>query len=262
MSGMPDAAHVASGRPSDPSRARRADHQPDPAHAALGAEGPSVERRRGSLLRSPIAWTAFFSLVAAWPIATFLVGDPFSAPPPRYELVPASGEETGGPVFRLPEFRLVDERGRPFGSSDLRGEVWVASFFFTSCPTLCPKLTARLVDLQSRLEATASATRMVTFTVDPETDTPPVLAAHAKKVGADPTRWTFVTGEPGLVEETIVQGFKQPMGAGDAASDEATAMRIAHGVRFVLVDRALGVRGLYDADDAGIDALVRDASKL
>ena len=68
--------------------------------------------------------------------------------------------------------------------------------------------------------------------------------------------------EPGPLAQTIVDGFKQPMGTPDAPTDQATTMAIAHGVRFVLVDPARGVRGLYETDELGLDRLVRDAARL
>jgi protein SCO1/2 len=212
-----------------------------------------------SLLRRPLFWTVPAALLAAWPLAALIFGDPWSSPPPRLALVPV--EEAGAPAYVVPPFEHVDHRGARFGSDQLEGRPWVASFFFTSCPTLCPKLTEQLVALEARLDAEESPVRMVTFTVDPETDTPEVLARHAREVGAGP-RWTFLTGEPAALERTIVDGFKLPMGAPEAATGPAATMAIAHAVRFVLVDGERGVRGLYDADAEGIEALVRDAGRL
>lgn len=217
----------------------------------------------------PRAWGWLLVVVgafaAAYPLAVLLVGDPFAAKTPRLELVPADEDGTEA-LYTVPAFEHLNEKGEPFGSAQLAGEPWIASFFFTSCPSICPKLTAELVALQKRLESAGLPTRIVSFTVDPITDRPEVLAAYGEKVGADPLRWTFVTGEPQALYRTIVSGFKQPMGEGEPSAkpreDADVALDIAHGVRFVLVDRDLGIRGLYDANEAGATALLEDLSHL
>ena len=88
----------------------------------------------------------------------------------------------------------VDERGAPFANDAMLGHVSVVDFVFTRCPSSCPRLTARMGELQARLKKDGSDARLVSFSVDPENDTPPVLAAYAAKAGAEPGRWTFVTG--------------------------------------------------------------------
>ena len=237
--------------------------------ADLSTEGPGRPRRDLPVRGARPSWPWLLLVVggaiaAAWPIATLVLGDPFRAPPPRLALVPAD-QDPSGPVLTVPAFEHLDQRGRPFGARALEGQVWVASFFFTRCGSLCPKITRALVHLQAEAEAAGSDLRIVSFTVDPEHDRPPVLAEHADAAGADRDRWTFVTGEPDALFATIVDGFKQPMGAaGVEASGSAAeaALDIAHGVRLVLVDRALGVRGLYDADEAGVARLLEDAEAL
>lgn len=237
-------------------------------HAVEGGDGagPAAPSRRARP-RWTWALVAVGSLAAAWPLATLLLGDPFGSSGPRLTLVPA--EERARALYRVPAFEHVDQQGRPFGSSALLGRPWIASFFFTSCPSICPRLMRTLAEVQDRLEEAGSAARIVSFTVDPVTDTPEKLAAHAAELGADPDRWTFVTGEPAALYRTIVAGFKQPMGDGKPEEGERppkddgdVALDIAHGVRFVLVDAELGIRGLYDADAAGVDALLSDLALL
>ena len=115
------------------------------------------------------------------------------------------------PVYgEVPGFTLVDSRGAPFGDATMRGHVSVVDFIFTRCPSSCPRLTARMGALQSRLAAAdpGGDVRLVSFSVDPENDTPPVLAEYAGKAHDDPARWTFVTGPLEAVQGTAVQGFK------------------------------------------------------
>lgn len=213
------------------------------------------------VLRSPLLWTAILSVLAAWPVATLIVGDPFAPRAPRLELVPVGEDPTEGAVFEVPPFEHLSHRGEAFGTQNLDGKVWVASFFFTSCPSLCPRLMGRAKVLERELAEAGLPVELVTFTVDPATDTPERLAAYADEEGLGP-RWTLVTGAPGALENTIVQGFKQPMGTPGEGPAEDVALDIAHGLRFVLVDGRSGVRGLFDTDDVGIRALIADARVL
>jgi protein SCO1/2 len=164
-----------------------------------------------------------------------------------------------GPTLKmpLPEFRLTNERGEAYGSADLKGRVWVADFVFTTCPTACPKLTGEMQKIQHRGRNLGDAFHLVTFTVDPENDTPQVLAAYAERYHASPARWTFLTGKLGDLETTVVKGFKIAMGK-EETSPASNIFSIFHGERLVLVDQGGNIRGYYDANEEGEDALLKD----
>ncbi|MCC6849795.1 MAG: SCO family protein [Deltaproteobacteria bacterium] len=158
----------------------------------------------------------------------------------------------------LPAFALVDAAGEPFGTTELAGKVWIASFFFTSCPSVCPLLMARMAELQRRLGEAGIGTadvRLVSITVDPERDTPEALRAAAPRYGVDPARWTLLTGPRPRLHELLVSGFKVPgLDAGALANGD-----IPHTMKLVLVDGGGRVRGYYDADDRGIDEVFHRA---
>jgi protein SCO1 len=116
-----------------------------------------------------------------------------------------------------------------------------------------------MVELQERTRGLGDAFRLVTFTVDPENDTPDVLAAYARSHHADPTRWTFVTGPLEQIEWTVVKGFKIAMGR---EGDGGSIMSIFHGERLVLVDQKGTIRGFYEANDEGLPKLIADADVL
>lgn len=121
-----------------------------------------------------------------------------------------STEQEAPALFSAPDFELVDQSGAPLSSGDLEGTVWVASFIYTSCPDICPVITARLAALADSLAAEGllgDEVRLVTFTVDPERDTPAVLQAYAERAGAERPGWSFVTGEPDVVHPLIREGF-------------------------------------------------------
>ncbi|MFO0755477.1 MAG: SCO family protein [Byssovorax sp.] len=205
--------------------------------------GPAKEPMISRLVGKPWFWVLLIFVIIVGPVSrAFLHGVPR---PPEMSIP-------------LPAFTLTSERGTPFGTADLRGKVWVADFVFTSCPTVCPKLTARMAEIQRRSRHLGDAFHLVTISVDPENDTPEKLAAYAKVNKADPLRWTFLTGSLDAIEGTVVKGFKMAMGKEETAPGSGL-FSIFHGERLVLVDQDGNLRGYYEADDEGIAKLLRDA---
>lgn len=164
-------------------------------------------------------------------------------------------------LSQLPAFTLEDATGRPHGSADLAGSVYIASFFFTRCPSICPLLMHNVRKLQEGLDAhEITGIRLVSITVDPENDTPEVLADYARNLKADPARWTFLTGPPDAVRELVVGGFKTPMDR--ANTPPGSAMDIAHTGKVVLVDGSGRIRGYYGTDDIGLDEVFNRAQHV
>jgi protein SCO1/2 len=160
------------------------------------------------------------------------------------------------PVYgQVPSFHLVDEHGAPFTSESMLGHVSVVDFVFTRCTSSCPRLTARMGELQSRLEGKKSRARLVSFSVDPENDTPPVLSQYSAHAQADPARWSFVTGPPDDVERAVIFGFK--VSAARVAKG-ANDYDVTHGDWFVLVDRRGNLRGYYPMDERDALAVLTD----
>lgn len=157
------------------------------------------------------------------------------------------------PVLReLPQWRLVDQNGEAFGSDDLAGEVYVASFLFTRCATVCPRLTASLRQLERRYrEEGVEDVRLVSFTVDPAHDTPDLLRDYARSRSLDLERWSFVTGAEPEMRSVVVDGFALPMG--ERLDLAGGLVDVAHAARLALVDRDGGVRGYYGSDAVGLD---------
>src|SRR5690606_27364193 len=141
------------------------------------------------------------------------------------------------------DYALVDHLGRPFTPSTLEGEVWVAGFVFTTCPSSCPAVTRAMSDLSDRFARTKIDVKMVSFTVDPERDTPEVLDAYARSVGADPEQWRFVTGDPDAVRSLVSEGFR--LGVGDRQEVETDVYDIAHSTKLALIDGKGQIRGYY-----------------
>lgn len=140
---------------------------------------------------------------------------------------------------QAPTFELIDAEGAPFSSEALRGKVWLVSFFFTSCESVCPMVIGKMARL---FEHAPQEMRFVSITIDPTRDTPPELKRYAERFDADPQRWHFLTGTPDSVRAVVADGFKvtMPTGAGDLDR---------HSVRLVLVDQEGHIRGYFSSTD-------------
>ena len=157
------------------------------------------------------------------------------------------------PIYGVvPPFSLVDQRERSFTQQELTGRVWIGDFIFTSCAGQCPLMSDQLRSVQRAL-AGERELRFVSFSVDPQRDTPEVLAAYAQQYGAD-ARWYLATGSRAALTRLCKDGFHL------AFDDDPHSPRepILHSVRFVLVDRAGRIRGYYDATDARKLAQLRE----
>lgn len=162
---------------------------------------------------------------------------------------------------QLGSFAFTNQEGHPVGSADLKGHVWVASFIFTRCPTICPAITQKLGGLQKRARNISQAFRIVSFSVDPNHDTPQVLAAYARKHKVSPRMWHLLTGPLDDIRQTVEGGLKMAMGA--PAEGEQDFASIFHGTHLVLVDAQLQVRGYYDSSEPEtMDRLLADATML
>ena len=157
-------------------------------------------------------------------------------------------------VGQVPAFELVDHNGNPFSFNDLEGDIWVANFIFTRCPSICPLLTRGMLHLQQLYDDYGiEEIRLVSISVDPDNDTPEVLREYAAEYGADLERWTFLTGTEADIRALIVEGFKTAMG--EPVADDAGLIDIMHSGKFVIVDPAGGIRGYYDGDAEGLDEI-------
>ncbi|PKN59430.1 MAG: photosynthetic protein synthase I [Deltaproteobacteria bacterium HGW-Deltaproteobacteria-14] len=199
------------------------------------------------LLRSPWLWAAVFGVVVLTGLKTCS----------GKRLVPLDK------ISAVPAFTLVDQAGRPFGSEDLKGHVWVASFIFTTCSTVCPRLSDANAELQRRFAAENLDARLVSFTVDPEMDRPALLTSYAQRYGADPARWTFLTtadGGTAALYELIAKGFQLAMG--ERAADSAGAVDISHSTKLVLVDADGFIRYYFDSSEDQLAIIVAYAREL
>jgi protein SCO1/2 len=152
----------------------------------------------------------------------------------------------------VPSFKLQDQSAASVSDTDLRGRVWIADFIFTSCPDVCPLLTEQLNALRKQLPSDA-ALSFVSFSVDPDHDTPERLRAFAAQHGGNVANWHFLTGPIDQVKSVVTSGFKQAMEAEPVV--EGKPRNVLHGTHFVLVDRQGEIRGFFANDPQGQLAL-------
>jgi protein SCO1/2 len=160
---------------------------------------------------------------------------------------------------KLPEFSLQNQFGKTFTDDDLRGRVVVVDFIFTSCPDVCPLLTEQLAALRKRMPEQAPLS-FVSFSVDPEHDTPERLRIFAQQHGVDVVNFWFLTGPIAEVKRVVTLGFKQAMQA--EPMREGKPRNVLHGTHFVLVDQRAEIRGFFANDKEGHDALQKAVSEL
>ncbi len=128
----------------------------------------------------------------------------------------------------VPDFSFIERSGRAVRLSDLRGKVWIANFIYTHCTETCPIQSAQIAQLQADLRDVPDV-RFVSITVEPETDTPPALTEYARRYGADPEKWLFLTGDKRAIYRLALEGFRlsvaDPREAGQAPSQGPSPSR-------------------------------------
>ena len=147
---------------------------------------------------------------------------------------PISNDEVARPPEDeawLSRFELTERSGKLVQSEDLLGKPYVVSFFFTTCPSVCPQQNQKLKELQTEFKD--QDVRFLSISVDPETDTPEVLREYAARYGADKDQWLFLTGDLTYIRRIAGEIFQQPVNKG------------FHTERFVLVDREGKIEGFY-----------------
>ncbi|NVB36530.1 SCO family protein [Pseudenhygromyxa sp. WMMC2535] len=157
----------------------------------------------------------------------------------------------------VPAFTLQDQRGENFTREDMiaADKTWVVGFVFTRCPSTCPAVSRAMLSFQEQIDRSRlnDHVELLTVTVDPEYDTPEVLAAYAADIGADLENWRFLTADEQAIEDFVVGGFK--LAVGEREEVEPGVFDIAHSTKLALVDRFGNIRGYYAIDEDGLAEL-------
>ncbi len=166
-------------------------------------------------------------------------------------LNPRWNESEMDTVFQtIPDFSLIDESGKVFSAKSLQGKIYVTSFFFTRCGTICPKITSQLSRVQDTFLGDPEV-QLLSISVDPKFDQPEKLALYAKRFDANKGQWHFLTGEKKMIYPLVLKGFHVPLA--DASEYDAAIKNpdetFIHSERLVLVDKEGIIRGFYDGTD-------------
>jgi protein SCO1/2 len=142
----------------------------------------------------------------------------------------------------IPAFSFQNQEGKTVSNKDLDGKIFVANFFFATCPTICPKMNYNVKGLTEKYSLDPQV-KFLSFTVDPEKDSVQALAAYAKQLGADNSVWWFLTGNKDSIYSLARDGFLVPAAGGKTAAD------FFHSQDLLLIDKEKRIRGIYDGLD-------------
>ena len=157
----------------------------------------------------------------------------------------------------IADFSFTNQNGKTITQKDYEGKIYVAAFFFTTCGSICPKMTANLFDVQKAI-ANNPKVMLLSHTVFPEIDSVPVLKAYAKKYGVDDKKWNLVTGDK---KEIYTMARKSYLAVKLGKPEQLYDM--VHTENFVLVDTKRRVRGFYDGTKKeDIQKLIEDIDFL
>ncbi|MFI5204375.1 MAG: SCO family protein [Flavobacteriales bacterium] len=167
-------------------------------------------------------------------------------------------DEHGDTIYHtIPGFELWNQDSVAFSHANLEGKIHVADFFFTSCETICPQMTSHMKKVAKHI-ANMDDVHILSFSVDPEHDTPSVLKQYGEVNGVDFKKWTFLTGEEEYIHELGGEAYLLNM-----MRDSSQQGGFLHSEFFVLVDKNGRVRGMYDGtNNDEVDRLLKEIDVL
>ena len=190
------------------------------------------------LLVRPVVWAAL-GLVILF-VASVVVMS-------RFKFEPQGGENSGLDDFGLvPNVVLTERSGQTLALDQLHGAVWIADFIFTYCPGPCPLMSARMSELHKEFSDIAGL-KFVSFSVDPDRDTPERMREYATLYNADPQRWLFLVAPKDTMNDLASARFHM------AASGDL----LLHSTLFALVDQKGHIRNYYHIDDPQMKTKMR-----
>jgi protein SCO1/2 len=166
-----------------------------------------------------------------------------------------------GQGHTIGSFSFRDQNGLKITDKTVKGKVYVVEYFFTTCGTICPKMNMQMQRVQAAYKGD-NRIKILSFTVDPDTDSVEQMKRYAKQHGANDQQWHFLTGEKADLYALARKSFfvlkpAEAENQGDVGSD------FIHTNNFVLVDQRMRIRGYYDGTSTEeVDKLIRDMQRL
>lgn len=164
-----------------------------------------------------------------------------------------------GTDHKVSDFRFTNQNGKIITQKDYENIIYVADFFFTTCPTICPKMTNNMVWLQKQLKHYPNV-KLLSFSVTPDIDTPQVLKKYALKKGVDDAKWNMVTGNK---KDIYSLARKSYLAVKTGKPEDYFDM--VHTENFILVDKNKRIRGFYDGtnlDQPTSDSKTKNMTQL
>jgi len=169
------------------------------------------------------------------------------------------GKKVSDTVYpTIPYFYFRNQDSMLVRSTDLKGKIWVADFFFTSCSTICPRMTSNMKKLNESLQDLSKQVQFISFSIDPETDVPSVMKKYSQRYGINASNWVFLTGNEVETHRLGIENFLIYAGQEEQAVDG-----FAHSEAFTLVDKEGYVRGVYNVSQPDqLEKMENDIRKL
>lgn len=170
-----------------------------------------------------------------------------------------NGEEIADTLYHtIPEFRYLNQDSLMIESESMKGKIWISDFFFTHCPTICPPMTSQMKRLNNNLNDLSAELQFMSFSIDPDRDTPSRLREYISAHDIELKNWHFFTGDEQATHRLGIEAFLV-----HAGTDDTQPGGFAHGDIFTLVDREGHVRGIYHGTvEQDVDKLEKDTRKL
>ena len=192
----------------------------------------------------------FLAFIIAVPVIIFCIVSWYEK---NYQSLPVYPETTGSRF----SFALADQQGETFSEIDLEGKIIVADFFFTHCPSICPKMTKSLEKVQRAYGANKDLA-IYSFSVDPERDSIPQMQSYASRFNIQYPQWKLLTGEKQTIYRLARKRFAIVATDGDGGPND-----FIHSEQLVLLDKKGTIRGYYDGTDpSSVEQLLKDLAKL
>ena len=157
----------------------------------------------------------------------------------------------------IADFSLINQNGDTITQENYRDKIYVADFFFTTCPTICPIMTANLVEVQAAL-ASDPEVLLLSHSVTPEIDSVAQLKKYAIEKGVNDAKWNLVTGDKKQIYELARKSYLAVQEDGDGGPFD-----MIHTENFILVDKQRRIRGFYDGTkEEEMDRLLTDIKIL
>ena len=174
----------------------------------------------------------------------------------NYELVDSSIQHVKR-FHKIKSFEFFNQNGEIISEKDYEGFIYVADFFFTTCPSICPLMTNNMVNIQNYIKDKYKV-KLLSFSVTPEIDSVPVLKEYSIKKGVDDKYWNLLTGDKSKIYSLARKSFLVVK-----ENRESNSHDMIHTENFVLVDREKRIRGFYDGtDDKDMEVLKKDIEIL